>query len=326
MRAMVVAAGLGTRLRPLTELLPKPAVPVQGIPLVAYTLAFLAHAGIREVVINLHHLPGRLADAARTWCPEGMDLHFSRETELLHTGGAIRRVVEFLRESDPCVIVGGDMILDVDLPGLLARHRASGRAATLLAGEHPRAEQFGTLGFGEDGRLVRVSDRFDLGGESRRGVYTWLNVVSTRAFESLPDREVFSHLDDWLAPRAAAQGDVGGELQGVRGARGERAWRPVGTLDEYLDANFGALELDYLDVRTRAAERGVRLSDTAVIGAGAEVPEDAQLERVVVWDDESVPAGFQGRDGVFAGGRFHAASRPSAVSAGRDASAGVASA
>ncbi|MBW2578853.1 MAG: NTP transferase domain-containing protein, partial [Deltaproteobacteria bacterium] len=77
MRAMIVAAGLGTRLRPLTELRPKPALPVRGIPLIAYTLALLARHGVSEVIVNAHHLPDILMDAARRHCPLDMELRFS---------------------------------------------------------------------------------------------------------------------------------------------------------------------------------------------------------------------------------------------------------
>ncbi len=311
MRAMIVAAGLGTRLQPLTHWLPKPAVPIRGIPLIATSLALLASAGVKETVINLHHLPGLLADAARDWCPAGMMLHFSHEPDLLHTGGAIRRVADFLRESDPCVILGGDMILDLDLAGLVARHQASGRAATFQLLSDPRADRFGTIGLDDTGALRRVAGRFDLGGETQAGLYTWVNVVSPQAFESLPDRDAFNHLDDWLAPRAEAIGDVGGEIADSE-ADGDGqshapqvSWRPVGTMDEYLRANFTELHLSYMDVDHIATQRGVQLQADRVIGVHAEVPEDAELERVVVWDGEKVPKGFVAREGVFAGGTFH---------------------
>ncbi len=96
---MIVAAGLGTRLDPLTRLRPKPALPVRGLPLVAYSLALLARHGVTQAVVNVHHLPELLVDAARRHCPAGLELRFSRETELLGTGGGIRRVADFLRES-----------------------------------------------------------------------------------------------------------------------------------------------------------------------------------------------------------------------------------
>ena len=297
-----MAAGRGERLQPLTRWLPKPAVPVRGIPLIAYPLALLASAGVTEIVINLHHLPEALRRAASEWCPEGVELRFSHEPELLQTGGAIRRVADFLRESDPCLILGGDMILDLDLAGFLERHRSSGRAVSLLLRDDPRSDRFGSIGLDAEGLLRRIAGRFDLGGESQAGVYTWLNVVSASALDSLPDREVFNHLDDWLAPRAVERGDVGGEVGDPR----ETTWIPVGTPGEYLEANFGPLSLSYLDADAAARRAGVQVQPERILGARSTVPQPDALERVVVWDDEILPSGFSGHDGVYAGGAFHA--------------------
>jgi mannose-1-phosphate guanylyltransferase len=144
MRAMIVAAGLGTRLRPLTDWLPKPAVPVRGIPMIAYGLELLASAGVCEVVINVHHLPERLIDAVERFRSPKLGVRFSFERDLLHTGGAIRRVASFLRESETCVILGGDMIVDLDLPALARAHAASGRAITVALADDPRIASFGS--------------------------------------------------------------------------------------------------------------------------------------------------------------------------------------
>ena len=193
------------------------------------------------------------------------------------------------------------MILDLDLAAFVERHRTSGRAATLLLRNDPRAARFGTIGIDGQGSLRRIAGRFDLGGEQAAGIYTWLNVVSPKAFASLPDREVFNHLDDWLAPRAEACGDVGAEI----GDENDTLWIPVGTPGEYMAANFAEPKLRFLDVPARARARGVELTKDRIVGAGADVPASAELERVVVWDGEKLPEGFRGKDGVFAGGAFH---------------------
>lgn len=299
---MIVAAGLGTRLQPLTDWLPKPAVPVRGLPLIAHPLALLARHGVSEVVINTHHLPERLEAAARDHCPPGLELRFSHETELLDTGGGIRRVAGFLAESDPCLILGGDMLLDTDLGALVREHRAAERGVTLLLREDPRSDRFGSVGVDAEGVVCRIGSRHHFCDadhiEARSGIYVWANVVSARTLTSLPDREVFSHFDGWLAPRLAAGArDVFGAFQPCM-------WEPVGTLSEYLTANFEAHAPSYLDADAKARKRGVRLEPGCVLGAGATLGPGARLERVVVWDGERVPAGFQGRNGVFAGGRF----------------------
>jgi NDP-sugar pyrophosphorylase family protein len=300
---MIVAAGLGTRMRPLSTLRPKPALPVRGLPLVALHLALLARSGVDEIVINVHPLPELLEAAARRHCPPGVKLSFSREERLLGTGGGIRRVAAFLRESDPSLILGGDMIVDADLRALIARHRERGDAWTLLLREgDARAARFGSIGADALGRVRRIARRFDLGGEVASGLYTWVNVVAARAFDAMPEREVFGHLDEWLAPMlAAGANDVRAELE-----RGDvLRWEPVGTPDEYLAANLHPPALSYLDWERAAREAGVRIEGDLVLGAGATLGAGASLHRCVVWDGERVPAGLRASDGVFAAGRFH---------------------
>ena len=300
MRAMIVGAGLGARLQPLTALRPKPALPVGGVPMVAYTLAWLHAHGVREVVMNVHHLPEILEATARRHCPPGLELHFSREQALLDTGGGIARVASFLRESDPCLLIGGDMLMDADLSALVALHRERGDALTMLLREEPRMRDFGSIGVDAAGRVRRIATRLDLGGEARAGLYTWVNVVSPRAFDSMPERDRFNHLDDWIAPLLVAGArDICGELDLPC------RWEPVGTLREYLRANLTPPELSYLahlhpPDTPRAAREG-----EVVIGAGAHLASEASLKRAVVWDGEHVPDDVQASDGVFAGGRFH---------------------
>lgn len=300
---MIVAAGRGTRLQPLTEWRPKPALPVRGLPLIAYPLALLARHGVREVAINLHHLPDILEAEARAHCPPGVTLHFSREDDLLDTGGGIRRVSSFLRESDPCLIIGGDMLLDVDLGALVRGHEARGDAITFLLREDPRVADFGSVGVDAEGVVRRIGSRFrfDRGEapEVRSGIYAWANVVSARAFDSMPEQETFGHFDGWIAPLLA------GGARDVRGVFPECLWEPVGTLDEYYRVNQQVPALSFLDADSRAREAGVRFDDGCVIGAGASLGAGARLERVVVWDGEQVPEGLEARDGVFAGSRFH---------------------
>jgi len=310
MRGMIVAAGIGTRLRPLTHHRPKPAVPVRGIPVIAYPLAFLAQAGVTEIVINVHHLPEPLIAAARRWCPAHVKLHFSHEAELLHTGGAIRRVAAFLRESDPCVVLGGDMILDFDLAAMIRRHRAGDCAATLALREDPRAPVFGTIGVDGEGRVRRIARRFDLGGVDRAGVYTWANLFSPRALDTLPDRQIFNHLDDWLAPLLARGAD---DIRAMVLSPADCAWEPVGTLPEYLEVNLHPPRLSYLEPDALARADGTRIEGDCIIGRGAAIGTGARLQRAVVWDGEKVPDGFEAADGVYAGGAFHSCvARPGA--------------
>ncbi len=302
MRAMIQAAGLGSRLRPLTHLLPKAALPVRGVPLVACTLAWLHREGVREVVVNLFHLPEAIREAVEQERPRGLAVRFSPEPEPLGTGGAIRRAREFLAASDPSLIVAGDMLLDLELGPALARHRERGDAVTLVLRDDHRAARFGTIGLDGAGRVRRIARRLDLGGEVQRGLYPSVRLVAARALETLPDRDVFVDLDDWLAPRLRAGAD---DVRGIVLDPERCVWEPVGTRAEYLGVNLRPPALSYLDVDARGRARGVRFEADLVIGAGAKLGAGVQLQRAVVWDGEQVPDGLHARDGVFAGGAFH---------------------
>jgi len=299
-RAMILAAGLGTRLRPLTELRPKPALPVCGRPVIAYLLALLAHHGVREVVVNRSHLAGVLTDAIDGHRPAGMRIDYSDEHEPLGTGGGLRRAAAFLSASDPSIVMAGDMIFDADLGALAEAHRASGRRATVVLRDDPRAADFGTIGLDAEGCLRRIATRFDLGGETQCGVFTGLRLFSPAVFDDWPDDVAFEDLTDWLAPqlRAGAR-DIGGHVIPIT----ESIWEPVGTPEEYLAANLAPATLSFAGDLPALAPHPAARKDL-VVGEHAKIAEPGLLRRCVVWDHEVVPAGTRAEDGVFAGGRF----------------------
>ena len=303
MRAMILAAGLGTRLQPLTELRAKPALPIRGVPMIAYALVWLKRNGVEEVAINLHHLPDSVRDAAERWCPKGLTLRFSLERELLDTGGGMKRVVEFLRESDPSIVIAGDMLFDLDLDKEVENHRSAQRRATLVLREDPRARLFGSIGVDEGASIRRIATRFDLGGETASGLYTSVNLFSPAAFDAMPESDRFSHLDHWLAPELR---DGARDICGSLVTETDSVWEPVGTLEEYLAANLQPVSLRYWsgDDMARRAGAEFRPADALVMGAGVTLARDAELHHAIVWDGESVPAGFRGAHGIYAGGRF----------------------
>ncbi|MCP4903658.1 MAG: NTP transferase domain-containing protein [bacterium] len=334
MRAMILAAGLGSRLRPLTNYRAKPALPVQGRPVVSLLLELLAHNGVDQVLINLHHLPETIRDAVAGDHPEGMTIRWSEEPRPLGTGGGIRRAAGFLSGSDDCIVMAGDMLLDVDLSRLLALHRRSGRDVTLILREDSRGRDFGTIGIDARGLLTRIgkrevsqsSDRDrSVGPEQRKGLFTGVRFFSNTALSGWPTLDcpqsanaaqdaaqevAFEDLRDWLAPRIEA-GEI---LVGAEIVDGTTSvWEPVGTPAEYLDVNLCPPCLPSLggDVKTWGGDlRPSPTEDGNVIAGSAEVPADASLDHCVVWDRERVPDGFRGRDGVYAGNAFHPCRSP----------------
>ncbi len=315
MRAMILAAGLGTRLRPLSDLRAKPALPVRGRPVICLLLEFLARQGCREIMINLHHLPDTIRAAIDADHPEDVEIHFSEEPRPLGTGGGIRRAADFLRESKACIVLAGDMLIDVPLRLLFERHLASGRHATLLLRRDSRDEDFGTIGIDAKGNMKRIgqqrvggpssSQRADDGGETSQGLFTGVRFFSREVLDNWPGgtaTDVFEDLRDWLVPGVETRGErVGAEIMDAETS----VWEPVGTPAEYLRVNLSPPVLPTLG--GSAAYWGSEIDVTGknqdvIVSRKAFVPADARLERCVVWDGERVPPGFHGRDGVFAGG------------------------
>jgi NDP-sugar pyrophosphorylase family protein len=320
-RAMILAAGLGTRLSPLTDYRAKPALPVRGRPVISLLLELLWHHGIEEVLVNLHHLPETIRAAVDADHPEGMRITWSEEPRPLGTGGGIRRAADFLSGSTDCIVMAGDMLLDMDLTDLLARHRASGRDVTLVLRDDSRGLDFGTIGIDANARVTRIGKRelarprahdASNGQEKFSGLFTSVRFYSSAALKGWPTETLaFEDLRDWLAPRIeSGETSVGAEVVDVAGT----VWEPVGTPAEYLDVNLCPPELPSLGGDASGWARDilpVESEHANVIARSADIPADACLEHCVVWDREHVPAGFQGSHGVYAGNTFHPC-RPSA--------------
>ena len=158
MKAMVLAAGLGLRMRPLTLLRAKPVLPVLNRPLLDWTMARLARAGVRDVVVNLHHLPETVTAVLGSGRRFGLRIRYSREQTILGTGGGPRAVRELFGD-EPLLLVNGDVLFDLDLRRLLAVHRASGARATLALRPNPVPYAYSPVVSDRKGRILSIAGR-----------------------------------------------------------------------------------------------------------------------------------------------------------------------
>jgi NDP-sugar pyrophosphorylase family protein len=154
MKAMVLAAGQGTRLHPLTHATPKALIPVSGRPMIEYSLLLLKRYGICEIIINLHHLGAQieshLGDGAR-W---GLQITYSKEPELLDTGGGLLKAKRFL-DDGAFIVINTDVLIDLPLNEVMAFHHQKKSAATLVLRPDPLADQYGSMDIDGDGRIRR---------------------------------------------------------------------------------------------------------------------------------------------------------------------------
>jgi len=229
-RAMILAAGRGERLRPLTETLPKPLVVVGGRPLIDYALDCVARAGIRRVVVNLHHLGSQIRDYIGDGSRFGLAVDYSEEAVLQDTGGGIRDARRFL-DGDTFVTMNSDTIVDVDLGALVDAHRASGATATMLLRKDPRMQSFGLIETEADGRVGRFLGRARPGCREplEPYMYTGVQVLEPAAFGYLTAEGPFS-ITKVSYPAMLDAGEK------VMGRPFDGDWITVGTPDELAEA------------------------------------------------------------------------------------------
>ncbi len=158
MKAMVLAAGLGTRLRPLTESLPKPLLPLGPHPLLVWNLLLLRQHGITEVMINLHYLGEQIRTAIGDGSRWGVNVLYSVEPVLLGTGGGLKQA-EYFFEGEPFLVVNGDTVFTLDLSALIAHHRRAEAVATMVLRDDPDAEQWGVIETDRHGRVLTINGK-----------------------------------------------------------------------------------------------------------------------------------------------------------------------
>lgn len=292
MRAMLLAAGLGTRLRPLTDLLPKPAVPLLGRPLAHYALDRLRAAGVTELAANAHHLPEHVARVVRERYPDAI---VSVEPELLGTGGGIRRALTLLAEQtgraidprEPFFVSNADVLFAADLAAALAAHRTAGAFATMILRRDPRAEKLGPVEIDATQRVRRILRAPDHAGPLETLMFTGLSILSGAAVLELPQngclvRQGYRH---WLD-----RGEI------VHAVVETAPFRDLGSPSEYLAAHLdllsGAVPWEGVTpspslVEPSATVVGAQL-DRVVVGARSVVAPGVSLERAVVWADTVV--------------------------------------
>ncbi|MFQ5904422.1 MAG: NDP-sugar synthase, partial [Candidatus Binatia bacterium] len=152
MKAMVFAAGYGRRLRPKTDKLPKALIPISGRPMIEYSLLLLSHFGIKEVIINLHHLGGKIEEHLGSGENLGLKICYSKEEELLDTGGGLLRARPFLEEGT-FIVINSDLLIDLPFNDLCAYHLKKKATATLVLRTDEMADKYGLIETASDGRL-----------------------------------------------------------------------------------------------------------------------------------------------------------------------------
>ena len=185
MKAMILAAGQGTRLRPLTDGMPKALVPVAGRPMIEFALLLLRHYGVRDIVINLHHFGAQIENHLGDGRHLCVNISYSHEAELLDTGGGLLKAKPFLQDGT-FFVINTDTLIDVDLAAVLKDHRDHRATATLVLRPDVDADRYGSIDIGADGRICRFLDHrspVEPVGLPNKLMFTGVQILEPRIFD-----------------------------------------------------------------------------------------------------------------------------------------------
>ena len=307
-----MAAGLGTRLRPLTYDVPKPLVPVANRPVMEHILLLLRRHRFGPVIANLHSFPDTIRDRFGDGSGLGIDLTYSHEDELLGTAGGVRNVADFFGD-EPFLVMAADALTDIDLAALRAAHEANEGIATLAVTQVSDVSEFGVVITDSAGRIQGFQEKPDRAEALSDLASCMIYVLDREIFDYFPSKPVVDFAREVFP--ALLSNDVPFHVHRI-----DAYWNDVGSLPEYLRGNLdavqGAVQVELagellepsggeealergdpgVGGRVLAGEgceigAGVRLDGPLVIGAGCTIGAGARVKESVVLQGAEVPPG-----------------------------------
>jgi NDP-sugar pyrophosphorylase family protein len=290
MKAMILAAGFGTRLFPLTIDRTKPAIPFLGKPLVGYVAEYVAKFGFKDIIVNLHHQPESVKKALGNGERFGVNIQYTlEEPKILGTAGALDNARKYL-ENDTFLIVNGKIITDIDIARAVETHKKTGALATMVLMENKKREKFTEVlvengfikGFGEFPAQITNSQS----QLTNPLMFTGIHILEPRVFDYIP-RGVYSDIVPVFYRPAIANGEK------IVAHITDGKWFELSTIPRYLDISLAMLNGQKEKIITG---ENVRISQSSsvkdsVIWDDVTIEDEAQISRVIVADDVKIPAG-----------------------------------
>jgi len=285
MKAMILAAGFGTRLFPLTIDRTKPAIPFLGKPLVGYVAEYIAKFGIKDIVVNLHHQPDSVTDALGDGSQFGVHIEYAVEDpEILGTAGALDNA-RLLLEDDVFLVINGKIITDIDLGVALDTHKRSGAVATMVLKQNSKRERF-TIVEESSGDVTGFGGYPSEGNEGGEDplMFTGVHILDPKVFEYIP-RGVYSDIVPTFYRPALEKGEK------IAAYVTDANWFELSTIPRYLDISLAMMNGEKLfSGRNCHFSPSARIEDS-VIWDNVTVGEDATLRRTIVADGVTIAAG-----------------------------------
>ncbi len=283
---MILAGGLSTRLYPLTKLVPKPLVPLAGVPNAAHLIRYLKSYGFDEIAINVHYLADAIVAALGDGSRFGVELHYSYEPELLGSAGGVKEIASFFG-SEPFVVIGCDEVTDLRLDRLLDFHRERDALATIGLVECEEVDQYGVVVLDDRGKIVGFQEKPAKGTERSKLANTGVYAFAPAIFEHIPPGEFYDFGKQvFPALQAAGEAFYGFDARGAY-------WADIGTPGEYRRASYDVVRGIVRIPQTPAngidpsaiIGAGVRIEGPLRVGAGVRIGDGATIVGPSVLDD-----------------------------------------
>ncbi len=268
-KAVIMAGGQGTRLRPLTSNQPKPMIPIVNVPCMEHIVRLLGNHDFTDVVVTLQFMPGEIHDYFGDGSDWGLNVRYSIENAPAGTAGSVKLAEEHL-EDNRILVISGDALTDCDLTSVVEFHEEKGAEATMVLKSVENPLDFGIVITEEDGRLSRFLEKPAWGQVFSDTVNTGIYVLEPSVLREIPSQEEYDFAKE-LFPKLLEAG------RPLYGYVAEDYWQDIGTLEQYMQAQRDVLDGKMRDVRPP----GTRLRENVYVGQRAQV-DDEELEGPVV--------------------------------------------
>lgn len=290
MKAMILAAGLGTRLRPLSLIRPKALVPIGNIPVIDKVIDYLKGYNISEIIVNAHHHHRKIVEHLNSGRPFGIDIQVRVEPEILGTGGGIKNTADFW-DTDAFIVINSDILTDINILEAYEVHRLSGCLVTLILHDQPPFNQvqidsrMNILNFSEDNHSGRLA-------------FTGIHIINPEILNYIPEG-VFSNIIDCY--RRLIQKDKPVKAHVSEGHK----WRDIGTVESYILANKEALQRNnpFLLAPSSRIHCSTKLKDWTIIGDKSCLEQGVEITRSILWEKVTIRKGIRVIDSIVTSSR-----------------------
>jgi NDP-sugar pyrophosphorylase family protein len=288
MKAMILAAGFGTRLRPLTDMKPKALMPVTNKPILARNIEYLFSHDITEIIVNAHHHHQQIVDYLREESLSSLNIEVKVEPKILGTGGGIKNTEGFWNK-EPFFVINSDILTDINLAAVYQVHQTSGALVTLVLHD---CEPYNQVQVDEQWNIIDIAKSNTPG----RLAFTGIHVINPEILSRIPQGK-FSDIIECYRELIRQNKPVRACL--VKG----HYWRDIGSIQSYLEANRELAGNSFVIGPGCSMDSSVKLMDWGVIGENSRLGKNVALQRSVLWEGVTVKEGIKVVDAVVTSGR-----------------------